>query len=252
MKERVFSLEVDVVDLVSATDKALSLAQEGGYVCVANVHMVMEALDDSDFATVVNSADLVVPDGKPLSVYQRINGAKEAKQVRGRDLFDSLIDVACINKLNVGFYGGSDDSVLSRLKDTLEKRTEGKLKVSYAYSPPFRKLNNSELTQVIDEIKYNKVDILFVGIGCPKQEKWMFENSKKLKCVMIGVGAVFDFVSGTKKEAPKFVYSIGLEWLFRLIAEPRRLWKRYLIHNTRFLYLIFVDLVRNRKKGSFH
>ncbi|MCU7945061.1 MAG: WecB/TagA/CpsF family glycosyltransferase [Candidatus Thiodiazotropha sp. (ex Cardiolucina cf. quadrata)] len=120
-----------------------------------------------------------------------------------------------------------------------------KIRGPFLISPPFRELNKLEDTGFVDKINSTEVQILFVGLGCPKQEKWMAQHKGEVHAVMVGVGAVFDFLSGTKKEAPRWLQSLGLEWLFRLLSEPNRLWKRYTIHNPRFIWHFFKQLLSN-------
>jgi N-acetylglucosaminyldiphosphoundecaprenol N-acetyl-beta-D-mannosaminyltransferase len=120
-----------------------------------------------------------------------------------------------------------------------------KVQIAYAYSPPFKQLSDEEDRQVIESINSSRARILFVGLGCPKQEYWMHEHRGKVQAVMLGVGAAFDFIAGTKPQAPSWVQKIGLEWLFRLLSEPRRLWKRYIIHNPRFIFLATKQLILN-------
>lgn len=229
---------VDVLGIVDAWIKEKS----SRYICVSNVHMCMEAYDDADFQTIVNGADLVVPDGKPLVWAQKLLGNKGAKQVRGQDLMEALCELSLQNKFKVGIFGGKDISVLQSVKVNLSKIYPG-IAISYEHSPPFRSLTEEEDAALVLSINESEVDVLFVGVGCPKQERWMAEHKDQLGCVMIGVGAAFDFISGRKRHAPSWMRSIGLEWLFRLFSEPRRLWKRYLKHNPRFVFYLFFQLL---------
>lgn len=150
-----------------------------------------------------------------------------------------VLEAAETENIPVGFYGSTTD-VLQLLIQNIKNKFNN-LSIAYSFSPPFSK--DVEIDDfVIDEIKKSGVRILFVGLGCPKQEIWMAKHSKKLNVVMLGVGAAFDFHAGTKPQAPVWVQRIGLEWLFRLLTEPRRLWKRYLYHNPRFVFLAVLDL----------
>jgi N-acetylglucosaminyldiphosphoundecaprenol N-acetyl-beta-D-mannosaminyltransferase len=207
---------------------------KGRYVCVSNVHMCMEVFDDSSFMQIVNSADMVVPDGRPLVWAQRLMGAKKPKQVRGADLLLNVCELAEMKGIGIGLYGGTTDSLNDFL--IFLKRKFPRLKIDYHYSPPFRDLTIPEDLQCVEAIRNSGVKILFVGIGCPKQENWMADHKGRIECVMIGVGAVFDFFSGRQKHAPRILQVLGLEWLFRLINEPGRLWRRYLFHNPRFVF----------------
>jgi N-acetylglucosaminyldiphosphoundecaprenol N-acetyl-beta-D-mannosaminyltransferase len=243
-QQKVITMDVDVTTLGSAVDKVLNLVglDRGAYVCVSNVHMCMETFDSSSFCSVVNQADLVIPDGKTLSYAQKLLGHKNAAQVRGQDIMNALCDLSGIKDLNVGFYGGSSDAILDLVKSNLLKQFPD-IKIAYSYSPPFRPLSVEEDLKVVEQISTSKVDVLFVGIGCPKQEIWMAEHKEKLNCVMLGVGAAFDFVAGNKNHAPRWIQSMGLEWLFRLLSEPRRLWKRYLKQNPRFVWYFTLQLL---------
>lgn len=234
---RVLAMNVTVSGLTPSVDRVEELARQGlgAYVCVSNVHMCMEVFDCAVFSTVVNNADLVIPDGRPLSWAQKLLGHKDAQQVRGQDIMNALCEQSGSKSLNIGFYGGSSDALLVQVKTQL-KRSYPDIKISYSYSPPFRPLSVDEDDAVSRDINNANVDILFVGIGCPKQERWMAAHKDSLNCVMLGVGAAYDFIAGSKKHAPRWMQRLGLEWLFRLIDEPKRLWKRYLIQNPRFIY----------------
>lgn len=237
------------MDLVIALLAAWSEQKQGRYVCVANVHMCMETYDHADFEKVVNGADLTVTDGRPLVWAQKWLGYKQASQVRGADLTEALCCHAEQHGLNVGFYGGTQDA-LSKLQAVLSRKYP-KLNIAYCYSPPFRALSDQEQQTVYEDINQSKVKFLFVGLGCPKQENWMASARPNVSGVMLGVGAAFDFLSGTKKMAPEWLSRLGLEWLLRLICEPRRLWKRYLKHNPRFVFRFSIQwlkfaMTRNR------
>lgn len=220
----------------------ISRAREAAYICVSNVHMCMETFDCESFRKTVNSADLVIPDGRPIFWAQRLLGYHEARQVRGQDIMNAICDFSNRAQVRVGLYGGSSDEVLSSVCSTLRSNYPS-LEVAYAFSPPFRALSSDEEVAVIDGIRAANIDVLFVGIGCPKQELWMARNKSKLNCVMIGVGAAFDFISGTKKHAPRWMQIAGLEWAYRLFSEPQRLWKRYMKQNPRFLFHFFIQLI---------
>ena len=230
-------MNVDVTALQPSVDRVLELASldKGTYVCVSNVHMCMESFDSVDFCSVVNKADLVIPDGKPLSIAQKLLGHKNAEQVRGQDIMNALCAISGGKSLNIGFYGGSSDAILDLVKSNLVEQYPD-IKINYAFSPPFRPLSDAENAEVISQINAAEIDVLFVGIGCPKQEIWMAAHKEQLSCVMLGVGAAFDFIAGNKKHAPRWLQKVGLEWLFRLCSEPSRLWKRYLKQNPRFVW----------------
>jgi N-acetylglucosaminyldiphosphoundecaprenol N-acetyl-beta-D-mannosaminyltransferase len=223
-----------IADLVSARD--------GGAVCVSTVHMVMEAFDDPEFQRIVNSAERVTPDGVPLVWALRLLGVEKAERVYGPSLLPMVCDHARERGLSVGFYGGSQE-VLDELVRRIWRRFPG-LNVSFTCAPPFRAVSADEDQKVIENIEASETNILFVGLGCPKQERWIAEHRNSLSCVMVGVGAAFDFHAGSKAQAPSWMQASGLEWLFRLCCEPRRLWRRYLYHNPRFLFYFVRQLVR--------
>jgi len=244
---RVVSLFPDVVTHSSAIEKVAELVSEkrGGYVCFSTVHMVMESYDNPEFGKKVNDANLIVTDGMPLVWMQKIQGKKTASRVRANDLMISLLEFAAKNNLSVGFYGGMQeviDAIQTRAKKDLPN-----LKIAYAFSPPFRPLTEAEDAEITAEINAAKPDILFMGLGCPKQENWMSAHKEKLQAVMLGVGASFDFYAGNVKESPEWLGKLGLEWLFRLTQEPKRLWRRYLILNPRFMWLCAMQLLGRKK-----
>jgi bacterial polymer biosynthesis proteins, WecB/TagA/CpsF family len=245
--KRVVSLFPDVVNHDAAIKKIAELAAQkrGAYVCFSTVHMVMESFDDPEFAEKVNGADYIVTDGMPIVWMQKLQGEREAERVRANDLMILLCGYAEKNGLSVGFYGGRQevlDAILERAK-----RDFPKLKVAYAFSPPFRPLTAEEDAAVTAEINRAAPDILFMGLGCPKQENWMAAHSGKITPVMLGVGASFDFFAGNVKESPEWMGKLGLEWLYRLTQEPKRLWRRYLILNPRFIWLATLQLLGLKK-----
>lgn len=236
-------MRVDALTYPSAVRRILAMAALGrsAYVCVGTVHMVMEAYDDTRFRSVVNSADLVTSDGIPLVWGLRRLGLSAATRVYGPDLTPLVCEAAAEHAVPVGFYGGSRDT-LDRLLVILKGRFPT-LRVAYAHSPPFRPLSADEEDAVALEIARSGTRILFVGLGCPKQEWWMARHRGRIPAVMVGVGAAFDMLAGTKPKAPSWMQRAGLEWLFRLAAEPRRLWWRYLYHNPRFAVLFARQLL---------
>jgi len=239
----ILGMNVAVTSLKQATERVIQLSESrtGGYVCAANVHMCMEAYRDSAFRAVVNKAALVVPDGKPLMWWMWSFGVSEAKQVRGPALFLSVCDRAGQSDIPVALYGASPDT-LDRLQECLRHKYPN-LKIVCAISPPFRPISENEQIRFLDQIRDSGARVLFVGLGCPKQENWMASNTASLDLVMLGVGAAFDFYSGSKKVAPEWMISAGLEWMHRLFSEPGRLWKRYLINNPYFVYLYIRELL---------
>jgi len=214
--------------------------------CLANVHLIMEAWDDPGYRAVINGADLVAPDGMPLVWLLRGRGHALFDRVYGPALMQRVLAEAAAHALPVGFLG-SKPAVLSALLHRLSL-TYPELDVAFYHSPPFRPLNPEEDRTLVAKINASGCRILFVGLGCPKQERWMAAHAlgseHAVRCVMLGVGAAFDFIAGSLPQAPAWIQRRGLEWLFRLACEPRRLWWRYLKHNPRFFVLALHEFVR--------
>jgi N-acetylglucosaminyldiphosphoundecaprenol N-acetyl-beta-D-mannosaminyltransferase len=237
----IIGLGVDRTNYQSAVQGILdwALRGESRYVCVANVHMVMEAYDDAEFRQIVNAADLVTPDGMPLVWVMRLQGLRQQERVYGPALTQFVLEAANREGIPVGFYG-STPQTLEKLKRNVQERYPS-LKIAYLYAPPFRPLTTEEDEEVVRAINDSGTRILFVGLGCPKQERWMAAHKGRVQAVMLGVGAAFDFLAGVKPQAPHWMQRAGLEWLFRLLTEPRRLWRRYLINNPRFVLLVLLQ-----------
>lgn len=234
----ILGTRTDSTSYSGAAERVLAWAAtpESRYVCASNVHVTMESHDAADFRRVINDADLVVPDGRPLVWALRLFGVREATQVRGTTLMVHVLERAATEMVAIGFYGGSPE-VLARLVETCRRRFPG-VRVAYAHSPPFRQLTAEEDAAIVREINDSGARVLFVGLGCPKQERWMASHKERVNAVMVGVGAALDFLSGAKPEAPVWMQHAGIEWLFRLATEPRRLWRRYAYHNPRFVALL--------------
>jgi N-acetylglucosaminyldiphosphoundecaprenol N-acetyl-beta-D-mannosaminyltransferase len=244
-KHHILGSKVNLVSCNKATQKVLDWAgnQSSHYVCLANAHMIMEAYDSKKFWEILNAADLTLPDGMSLVGSLRILGVANQEQVCGRNLTLSLCEQAAKREIAVGFYGSSN-KVLDNLARNLRQRYPN-LSISYIYSPPFRPLSCKEEEAIIRDINASKARILFVGLGCPKQEYWMAKHKKHFQGVMVGVGAAFDFLSGTKPSPPRWLQNMGLEWLFRLFLEPRRLWYRNLWNNPRFILFFALQITKS-------
>ena len=219
---------------------AMRHAGDGGphahYLCFLSVHGIITARDDRDVATMMNAADIVAPDGMPVVWALRSFGCKQQQRVYGPTAMLHLCADAAIRGHRVFLYGGTDSS-LERLIARLNAKFPS-LQIAGAYSPPFRPLTKEEDDRVIRRILQSDADLVFVGISTPKQEHWMFSHRDRLPgIVFAGVGAAFDFHAGKVRQAPPWMQKRGLEWLFRLLAEPRRLWRRYLLTTPRFLPL---------------
>jgi N-acetylglucosaminyldiphosphoundecaprenol N-acetyl-beta-D-mannosaminyltransferase len=245
----VLGMRVDATSYEDASRRVVRWARDGrsAYVCVATVHMIMEAFDSSAFRRVVNGADLVTPDGRPLVWALRILGVGGATQVRGTDLTTHVVERAAREGIPIGLYGGTPD-LLEAFVGILEERFPG-VRVGCQIAPPFRPLRPEEDETVTKEILSSGARILFVGIGCPKQERWMEAHKGRIPAVMLGVGAAFDFHTGRVRQAPAWMQVAGLEWLFRLLMTPKRLWKRYARHNPRFVVLFLLQLLGLLRSG---
>ena len=242
----VVGTRVDATTYSDAVSRALAWAaqRESRYVCVANVHVAMESHDSAEYRAVINAADLSTPDGMPLVWALRVLGVPEATRVYGPTLTRKLLARAAAERVPVGLYGGTPE-VLARMCKSCRDHFAG-LQIAYSYAPPFRQLTPAEDEAIVLAINNSGARILFVGLGCPKQERWMASHKGRVKAVMLGVGAAIDFLAGAKPQAPAWMQSAGLEWLFRLGTEPRRLWRRYLYHNPRFLALFAGQYLKSR------
>jgi len=220
--------------------------REPHYVCVTGVHGVMESQRDENLRRIHNRAGLVTPDGMPLVWLSRLKGFRHVERVYGPDLMLALCGRSAAKGYRHFFYGGAQ-GVPEQLAARLQERFPG-LQVAGTFSPPFRPLTPEEDDQIIQMINEAAPDIVWVGLSTPKQERWMAEHVGRLTApVLIGVGAAFDFLTGRKPQAPRWMQRAGLEWLFRLLTEPRRLWRRYLINNPLFVALVLLQALGARK-----
>lgn len=234
--EFILGLRVDNVTYATATARVLRWAAAGEfrYVCAANVHMVMEAYDAPAFREVVNGADLVTADGMPLVWTLRRRGRPDASRVYGPDLMLAVCAAAAREQVPVAFLGGTDE-LLAALAAALRARFPA-LRVAAAIAPPFGAFSEEQDAALAAALRAAAAPIVFVGLGCPKQEKWMAAMRGRVPAVFLGVGAAFNFHAGRVRQSPALLQRLGLEWAFRLAMEPRRLWRRYLRHNPRFLW----------------
>lgn len=245
IRQRVISMCVDATTFDAASLLVSTWIDDpkGRYICVSNVHMCMECFEDTAFADVVNNADLVVPDGKPIALALKFLGQKQAEQIRGADLTEKILKYSDFKNAVIGFYGGTE-TALARIREKLHRDYPG-IQIGCMISPPFKTLTDVELANDRQLINDSGIQLLLVGLGCPKQESWMAANVKHLNATLIGVGAVFDFLSGEKAMAPEWIRAIGMEWFFRLTSEPRRLWKRYATTNPKFIWYFGKQYLRH-------
>jgi N-acetylglucosaminyldiphosphoundecaprenol N-acetyl-beta-D-mannosaminyltransferase len=247
----VLGVFVDAVDYRGAVGAVEGWIDAGArhYVCVANVHGVMEAHRDETLRAVYNGAGLSVPDGMPLVWVGRLKGEPVRDRVYGPDLTLELCALAARRGFSCYFYGGAE-GVAERLGEALQSRFPG-MKVAGWDSPPFRALTEEEQAASVDRVNRSRPDIVFVGLGCPKQERWMAAHRPRLRApALVGVGAAFDFHTGRLAQAPAWMQSRGLEWVFRLVHEPRRLWYRYLVFNSMFVLRVACELAGLRRYPS--
>jgi N-acetylglucosaminyldiphosphoundecaprenol N-acetyl-beta-D-mannosaminyltransferase len=216
-------------------------SQKKNYICVSAVHGAVESLYNIKYKIAHNNAVIAVPDGRPIYWALKLLGNPKVDHLPGYFVTNEICKLANKKKYKIGIYGSTEDVQRDFIKNIKKKYKN--IKFTYLFSPPFRKLSLKEVKNIHKEINKSKVDILFVALGAPKQEIWMYDNYKKINCVSIGIGAAIDFISGNKKMAPKFMEFLGLAWLFRLLSEPRRLFWRYFVTNTLFIILFFFQII---------
>ena len=219
-----------------------SCTKKSSYICICNVHSIITATQNTYFRQVINNADMATPDGAPIAWMLRRLGQTDQQRINGPDLMWRYCEQAQSRAEPIFFYGGSENT-LALLKEKLLAAFP-QLIVGGAISPPYRDLSAEEDAVIVAEINASSAGVVFVGLGCPKQELWMAAHRGRINSVMIGVGAAFDYHAGTIKRAPQWMQDFYLEWLFRLAAEPRRLWRRYLVTNTLFTIGVVKQLLR--------
>ncbi len=228
---------ISVIDQARAREILFDAVRNSrrGYVTVTGVHGVMEAQDDPEFRTILNNAMLTTPDGMPMVWMGKLQGQPSIDRVYGPDLMLNLCEHSRTENFSHFFYGGAA-GVAENLARQLQQRFPG-LMIAGSYSPPFRPLTAGELSELQGQVERTRPDFFWVGLSTPKQERFMAEHLDLLPQtkIMIGVGAAFDLLTGRVKQAPRWMQRSGLEWLFRLSQEPRRLGRRYLINNPRFI-----------------
>jgi N-acetylglucosaminyldiphosphoundecaprenol N-acetyl-beta-D-mannosaminyltransferase len=232
-------IQVSQTTYADATASVIQAAREGVSLVAAatSVHGLAMGAIDPQFGAILNSFDLVTPDGQPVRwALNLLHDAGLGERVYGPTLMRWICEAAADSQLSVYFYG-SQQSVLDRLVDRLLQSVP-QLRVAGQRSPPFRDLTLAEAEQDLEDIRASGADVLFVGLGCPRQERWAFAHRHRLDLPIVCVGAAFDFHAGTLRQAPPWMQARGLEWLFRLVLEPRRLWRRYATHIPIFVALV--------------
>ena len=250
-KINILGVNVSAIDMPMALDviEGWIARRERHYVTITGVHGIIESQADDELRHIHNRAGLVTPDGMPLVWLGRLNGHRHVARVCGTDLMLVLCERSAAKGYRHYFYGGKE-GVPDLLKTRLQSRFPG-LNVVGTHSPPFRRLTEAEDDRIVETINAAEPDIVWVGLSTPKQERWMAAHVDRLDApVLIGVGAAFDFHAGLLKRAPRWVQHSGLEWLFRLLSEPRRLWRRYFKIVPLFIVKILGQMVGLRRYGN--
>ncbi len=245
-KLNLLSLCISTGSYEDITDQILSLAETktSSYTCVANVHMLVEAYRHKEFADAVNNADVVTPDGKPITWGLKLLHHLPQDRVAGMDLLPSLLERVSKNGVSVYFLGGTEQMLENTRHYMAQNRPD--LKIAGAFSPPFRQLTASEEEAIVQEINQSGAGLVLVAMGCPKQEKWMAAMKGRIQACMVGIGGALPVMIGEQKRAPRWMQNAGLEWAYRLSQEPRRLFKRYAVTNTIFIWLITKQYFNSR------
>ncbi|MBB1286135.1 WecB/TagA/CpsF family glycosyltransferase [Flavisolibacter sp. BT320] len=215
--------------------------KQSRYTCVANVHMLIEAYRNPSFAELIQKADRVAPDGMPLVWGLRLVYGIKQERVAGMDLLPDLLQRLEDEEISPFIYGGSPE-MLQRTKDYFIQKFPS-LKLAGLYSPPFRSLTPEEECAVVNMINESGAGVVFVVLGCPKQEKWMAAMRGRVTATMIGIGGALPVLIGIQRRAPKWMQRLGLEWFYRLMQEPKRLFKRYALTNSAFIYLLMRECI---------
>ncbi len=245
-RSKVLNFPISIGKFPQFVESIVEAAVEGSgkYVFVANVHMFMEAFWSATFLEMANDAYIITPDGKPLTWALRLLYGIKQPRVSGMDLLPELLLKAEHLDIPVCFYGGSPELLLKT--DAFVKQNYPGLKNAGLFSPPFREPNEQELAHAEDQIRNSGAKLIFVVLGCPKQERWMASMKGRFNAVMIGIGGALPVLVGMKKRAPAWMQHAGLEWFYRFIQEPERLFKRYLITNSAFIYLLLKVFIKTR------
>lgn len=219
-----------LIDFTKKYIKELS----GDYLCVSNVHTTVMSYDDKAYCAVQNGGIMAIPDGGPLSSVGRKRGFSEMERTTGPDYLKEVLKISAEEGYRHYFYGSTEET-LEKLRKVLEEEYPG-VQVAGMYSPPFRALSKEEDEEIIRMINESKADFVWIGLGAPKQERWMAEHQGKVEGFMVGVGAAFDYLAGNISRSPMWMQKANLEWLYRLLQEPKRLFKRYFYTNTKFIW----------------
>jgi len=253
----IYGMKVDMIqipEVIEAMEGWIKNKNFGNYIVISNANDAAISRRNSKVKETVNQSNLSVPDGFSLILLARLKGYPLKRRVYGPDLMHDFLKVSESKGYSHFFYGSTEDT-LNKLQSKLKEKIPN-LKIAGCYSPPFKDMTDEDKDEIIKKINRALPDVLWVGLGCPKQQLWMHEHKDKLNVpAMVGVGAAFDFLAETKVQAPAGMRDHGFEWLFRLLVEPKRLWRRYLIGNTLFLVhflreFIRLKIIANLRKNS--
>ncbi len=225
-----------LLDLLDGKNGQSTVKLRGEYICFSNVHTLMMAQDDEEYRGILNGSAFTFPDGSPIADYQKRRGFLDAQRVAGPDLMDAIFRATMDGSVRHYFYGSTQETI-DKLRINLEKRYPG-IRIAGMVSPPFRKETEEEDAETVRRINESGADIVWIGLGAPKQERWMAEHKGRLGGVMMGVGAGFDFYAETIKRAPLWCRRIGMEWFYRLCQDPRRLANRYIVTNLQYVFCL--------------
>lgn len=246
-RKRIISLDVSQLSYDETARQILDWGRQRrpAYVCFANVHMTIEAHWSPDFANIVNQADIVAPDGMPLAkAFQSLYNARQ-ERVAGMDMMPTLLADCAEQGLSVYFFGTTDETL--RAIGHRLKREHPKLKIAGLFSPPFGSLNAANNAVYAQKINESGANLVMVVLGCPKQETWMAQNSNQINAVLLGVGGAVDVYAGMRRRAPEWMQNLSLEWLYRLLQEPRRMFKRYFVTNSLYIWLLGRQMIKQKK-----
>ena len=243
---KVIGAHIDALSWDDAVARIAAWAHErrSRVVCICNAHSVVTARHDPEFARVVEDADMATPDGAPVAWMMRRLGHPTQARINGPDLMWRCCETAARQGWSIYLYGSAPET-LARLQERLHAAFPA-LRIAGAWSPPFRPLAAAEDDAAVAAIHASGAGVVWVSLGCPKQEKWMQAQRGRVQAVMVGVGAAFDYHAGTIARAPLWAQHAGLEWLHRLVSEPRRLWRRYLVTNSLFVLAAARQLLLRR------
>lgn len=224
---------IDMEWLLAFTQK-YAKELSGDYVCVSNVHTTVTAYEDESYRRIQNGGIMAIPDGGPLSTLGRKRGFPHMQRTTGPSYMQRVLEMSAEHGWRHYFYGSTEETI-EKLREVLKTQYPG-VEIAGMYSPPFRPLTAQEDEEMVDRINQTMPDFVWVGLGAPKQEMWMADHQGRVKGLMVGVGAAFDYLAGNIKRAPEWMQKCNLEWLYRMLQDPKRLFKRYFVTNSKFIW----------------